>query len=486
MLRPSSQSPKENTMLKKSDFCKIVATLGPDTSTETAIEQLVLAGVCVFRFNCSHGSLPEYQQRVANIRKMEQKYHCSLGILFDLQGPKLRIGTFQNGPVTLQAGDSFQLDTNPAPGDATRVCLPHPEIFSVIKEGMDLLLNDGAVRLRVNTCTENTLQCTVQTGGVVSDKKGVNVPGVKLPISALTAKDRADLQTAEMLGADFIGLSFVQDPKDIMELRGLMKSKAHIIAKIEKPSAIEHLREIIDLSDTIMVARGDLGVETSPELVPVLQKKIISGCRKAGKPVIVATQMLESMIHHPVPTRAEASDVANAVYDGVDAVMLSAETAQGQYPVEAVTTMRRIIQTVESDHRYRKGLFLLERKNDSTKEGAVTAAAGVVASNMDTANVIVTFTDSGSTSLRASKQRIGGVPILALTPNVTTARHLSLVWGVTPIVVETLTNFDDMLAKARKAVLEQKLAKEGENVVITAGIPFGKAGTTNMLYVLSV
>lgn len=473
-------------MPKNTDFCKIVATLGPDTSTESAIEQLVQAGVCVFRFNCSHGSVPEYQQRVANIRKMEQKYNCTLGILFDLQGPKLRIGTFQNGPVTLQTGTVFTLDRNPAPGDSTRVCLPHPEIFAALKEGMELLLNDGSIRLRVDRFTKDTAHCTVLTGGELGDKKGVNVPGVKLPISALTAKDRSDLQTAEMLGADFIGLSFVQEPKDIMELRGLMQSHAQIIAKIEKPAAVEHLREIIDLADVIMVARGDLGVETSPELVPVLQKKIISGCRKAGKPVIVATQMLESMVTHLVPTRAEASDVANAVYDGVDAVMLSAETAQGQHPVEAVATMRRIIETVESDHRYRKGLVLLERKNDSTKEGAVTAAASVVASNMDTANVIVTFTDSGSTSLRASKQRVGGVPILALTPNVTTARHLTLVWGVTPIVVETLTSFDDMLTQARKAVLAQKLAKAGENVVITAGIPFGKAGTTNMLYVLSV
>lgn len=473
-------------MPKNTDFCKIVATLGPDTSTEQAIEQLVLAGVSVFRCNCSHGSLPEYQQRIANIRKMEQKYNCSLGVLFDLQGPKLRIGTFKEPTVTLREGEPFQLDMDTTPGDNTRVCLPHPEIFAALKEGMDLLVNDGTIRLRVDSFTKDTAHCTVRVGGILSNKKGVNVPGVKLPISALTAKDRADLQTAEMLGADFIGLSFVQEPKDILELRSLMKSNAHIIAKIEKPSAIEYLREIIDLADVIMVARGDLGVETSAELVPVLQKKIISGCRKAGKPVIVATQMLESMITNRVPTRAEASDVANAVYDGVDAVMLSAETAQGSHPIEAVTTMRRIIETVEADHRYRKGLTLLERKNDSTKEGAVTTAASVVATNMDTANVIVTFTDSGSTSLRASKQRVGGVPILALTPNITTARHLSLAWGVTPIVVDNLTNFDDMLAQARKAVLTQKLAQEGDNVVITAGIPFGKAGTTNMLYVLSV
>lgn len=473
-------------MFKNTDFCKIVATIGPDTSNENAIEQLVLAGVSVFRCNCSHGSLPEYQERVTNIRKMEKKYNRTLGILFDLQGPKLRIGTFKDYRIKLEKGDKFQLDMNPEPGDNTRVCLPHKEIFDAMKDGMDLLLNDGVVRLRVDSHTKNVAQCTVMAGGELSNKKGVNVPGVKLPLSALTAKDREDLKLAEMLGADFIGLSFIQKPEDVIELRSLMKSKAHIIAKIEKPSAIEHLREIIDLTDVVMVARGDLGVETSPELVPVLQKKIVSGCRKAGKPVIVATQMLESMIHNIMPTRAEASDVATAVYDGVDAVMLSAETAQGDYPIEAVNTMRRIIETVEKDHRYRKGLTTLERKNSSTKEGAITTAASVVANNMDTANVMITFTDSGSTTLRASQQRAGGLPILALTPNIVTARHLALVWGVTPVVIENLKNFEDMTAEVRKAVLAKEFAKEGDNVVVTAGIPFGQAGSTNMLYVLSI
>ena len=473
-------------MSKNTNFCKIIATLGPHTSNEKAIEQLVLAGVSVFRCNCSHGSLPEYQERVENIRKMERKYNLSLAVLFDLQGPKLRIGTFQEGSITLNTGDSFQLDLNPAPGDCTRVCLPHPEIFAAMQPGMELLVNDGVVRLQVEHFTTDSATCKVLAGGIVSNKKGVNVPGVKLPISALTDKDRQDLAIAEQLGADFIGLSFVQKPQDIEELRSLMKSKAHIIAKIEKPSAVEYLREIIDLSDVIMVARGDLGVETSPERVPVLQKKIISGCRKAGKPVIVATQMLESMVHNVMPTRAEASDVANAVYDGVDAVMLSAETAQGDYPVESVTTMRRIIETVEADPRYQKGLALLERKNDFTKEGAITTAASIVASNMDTANIIVTFTDSGSTTIRASKQRAGGLPILGLTPNVTTARQLAIAWGVIPILIENLNNFDDMLAAARKAVLEHGLALKGENIVLTAGIPFGKTGTTNMLYVLNV
>lgn len=467
-------------------FCKIVATLGPQTSTEESIEQLVLAGVSVFRCNCSHGSLTEYQQRVTNIRKMEQKHHCTLGILFDLQGPKLRIGTFKNGPILLKTGDKFQLDMNPEPGDNTRVCLPHPEIFAAMKPGMPLLLNDGVVRLQVDNFTPTSAQCTVTEGGPLSDKKGVNVPHVKLPLSALTAKDREDLKIAEMLGADFIGLSFVQAPEDIVELRRLMKSNAHIIAKIEKPSAVDHLRPIIDLADAIMVARGDLGVETSPELVPVLQKKIISGCRKAGKPVIVATQMLESMVQNAMPTRAEASDVANAVYDGADAVMLSAETAQGKHPIEAVVTMRRIIETVESDHRYRKGLSVLERRNDTHKEGAITAAASVVATNMDTSNLLVTFTESGSTTLRAAKQRTGGIPILALTPNITTARQLSVAWGVTPVVVDTMTRFEEMVKAAKLAVLERKLAKPGDNIVITAGVPFGQAGATNLLYVLTV
>lgn len=473
-------------MMISPTFCKIIATLGPDTSTESAIEKLVLAGVSVFRFNCSHGSVAEYQQRVKNIRTMEQKYKIPLGILFDLQGPKLRIGSFLHDQITLHAGDKFQLDMNPKSGDETRVCLPHPEIFAVLKEGLELLLNDGAVRLRVDSFTPDSAQCTVLTGGILSNKKGVNVPHIKLPISALTAKDRADLKTAEMLGADFIGLSFVQHPQDITELRGLLKSKAQIIAKIEKPSAVEHLREIIDLTDLIMVARGDLGVETSPELVPVLQKKIISGCRKAGKPVIVATQMLESMVHHVLPTRAEASDVANAVYDGADAVMLSAETAQGDYPIETVQTMHRIISTVEADHRYRKGLCVLERKNDTHKEGAITAAASVVAGNMDTANVMVTFTESGSTALRVSKQRTGGVPILALTPNITTARQLTAVWGVIPHIVDPMNHFEDMIVASRQAVLEHKLAQTGEHVVITAGVPFGVPGTTNLLYVLTV
>ena len=469
-------------MPKNTDFCKIVATIGPDTSNEKAIEQLVLAGVSVFRCNCSHGSLPEYQERVTNIRKMEKKYNCTLGILFDLQGPKLRIGTFKDYRIKLQEGNKFRLDMNPEPGDQTRVCLPHKEIFAAMKDGLELLLNDGVVRLRVDSHTADTADCTVIAGGELSNKKGVNVPGVKLPLSALTAKDKEDLKIAEMLGADFIGLSFVQEPEDIIELRSLMKSKAHIIAKIEKPSAIEHLREIIDLTDVIMVARGDLGVETSPELVPVLQKKIVSGCRKAGKPVIVATQMLESMIHNIMPTRAEASDVATAVYDGVDAVMLSGETAAGKHPVEAVKTMHNIIRTVEKDERYRQNLMRRDKIAGENTETAITVAAGVAARTVQTANVIVNFTDSGRTTLRTAKYR-PGVHILSLTPKITTARHMALVWGVTSVVVKDLQSFEDIAAEAGKAALHSGLVQKGQQIVVTAGIPFGHSGQTNLLYI---
>ncbi|WP_428898459.1 pyruvate kinase [Parelusimicrobium proximum] len=473
-------------MHKNKYFCKVVATLGPDTSTPEMIEKLVLAGVNVFRFNGSHGSYDEYIQRRDGIRAMEKKYNCSLAILFDLQGPKLRVGQFKNGPVFLKEGNKFTVDLSPEPGDESRVSLQHPEIFAVMHEGMELLLNDGIIRLRVDSFTSSSAQTTIMTSGELSDRKGVNVPGVKLPISAITEKDRADLKIAEEIGADFIALSFVQTADDIKELKSLMTSDAGIIAKIEKPSAVEHLREIIENSYGIMVARGDLGVEMRPEMVPVIQKKIITGCRKAGKPVIVATQMLESMIHNATPTRAEASDVATAVYEGADAVMLSAETANGKYPVEAVSTMRRIIETVEKDCRYRKNMTLVaDPGSANTSEGAITMAATVAANTMETANIIVNFTDSGRTTIRTSKQR-PCIPLLSLTPNIRTARKMSLVWGVTSIIVKDLETFDDISREAKQAVAGSGLASPGDQVVITAGIPFGKQGETNLLYVIKI
>lgn len=466
-------------------LCKIIATIGPASENAEMLEKLFLAGASVFRLNFSHGSEEEMAQRVRIIRDLEKKYKVCLGILADLQGPKLRVGKFQNGSVELKDGQTFTLDLSEVLGDETRVCLPHPEIFQAMHPGLELLLNDGLIRLKVEEHTAHSARTTVVTGGLLSNHKGVNVPGVKLPISALTAKDRKDLQIAEKLGVDFIGLSFVQQPQDLQELRSLMTSQARIIAKIEKPSAIDHLEDIVELADAVMVARGDLGVEVSTEMVPVLQRRIVDVCRRNGKPVIIATQMLESMITHITPTRAEASDVANAVYDGVDAVMLSGETAAGKYPQQAVSTMHNIIKTVENDERYLKNLIRRDPLSTHTAEAAITAAAWVAARAIQTANIIVNFTDSGKTTLKTAKFR-PGLPILSLTPKITTARHMALVWGVTSVIVKDLTNFDDISSEASRVSLESGLVKTGEKIVVTAGIPFGKSGETNLMYIVTV
>lgn len=472
-------------MLIHDTFCKIIATVGPASESPQMLEKLVRAGVSVFRINFSHGTEEEVTARFAAIRALEKKYDISLGILCDLQGPKLRVGTFANGAVQLKEGQAFTLDMTGVPGDETRVTLPHPEIFKAMHPGLELLLNDGLIRLRVERVEGDKALTTVTVGGTLSDHKGVNVPGVKLPISALTEKDRTDLKLAEKLGADFIGLSFVQQPEDLLELRSLMTGTADIISKIEKPSAIEHLNEIVALSDAVMVARGDLGVEVSTEMVPVLQRRIVDACRKVGKPVIIATQMLESMITHITPTRAEASDVATAVYDGVDAVMLSGETAAGSYPVQAVSTMNNIIKTVEGDERYRKNLIRRDKIDGQNAETAITVAAGISARAVQTANIIANFTDSGKTTLRTAKYR-PGVSILSLTPKVATARHMALVWGVTSVLVPDLTSFEDIAEQARQAALRSGLVQKGQNMVITAGIPFGRSGETNLLYIITI
>ena len=471
-------------MLIHDSSCKTIATSGPASQSPEMLEKLVLAGASVFRLNFSHGTEEEMRARVSAIRALEKKYDISLGVLCDLQGPKLRVGTFKNGSVMLKEGQKFTLDMTGEPGDETRVTLPHPEIFQAMHPGLELLLNDGLIRLRIDDHTADVAHTTVTVGGELSNHKGVNVPGVKLPISALTAKDREDLKLAEKLGADFIGLSFVQQPEDLLELRKLMTSEAQIISKIEKPSAIEHLTEIVALSDAVMVARGDLGVEVSTEMVPVLQRRIVDLCRSTGKPVIIATQMLESMIQNITPTRAEASDVATAVYDGVDAVMLSGETAAGKHPVEAVKTMHNIIRTVEKDERYRQNLMRRDKIAGENTETAITVAAGVAARTVQTANVIVNFTDSGRTTLRTAKYR-PGVHILSLTPKITTARHMALVWGVTSVVVKDLQSFEDIAAEAGKAALHSGLVQKGQQIVVTAGIPFGHSGQTNLLYIIT-
>jgi pyruvate kinase len=458
---------------------KIVATLGPASSSREMIGALFEAGVDVFRLNFSHGVQGDHRERVEIIRQVEKQMGRPIGIMADLQGPKLRLGTFAKGPVTLATGGRFRLDLDKAPGNGKRAPLPHPEIFQAMSVGTELLLDDGKVRLRVDTCGDDFAETEVMVGGTLSDRKGVNVPNAVLPLSALTEKDRSDLAFALDLGVDWLALSFVQRPEDVAEGRKLAAGRAGILVKLEKPLAIRHLDEIVDLSDAVMVARGDLGVEMPPEDVPPLQKQIIRACRQAGKPVIVATQMLESMIHSATPTRAEASDVATAVYDGADAVMLSAETAAGDYPREAVTIMNRIIARVEHDPLYRAAMDTTHPAPEHTQSDAISAAARQVARTIDAA-AIVSYTTSGATALRAARER-PDVPILVLTSNLQTARRLALLWGAHSVHSRDVSNFGDMVQKAIRTAHREGFAEPGARVVITAGVPFGTPGATNIL-----
>jgi pyruvate kinase len=467
--------------MRRQRKAKILATLGPASSSREQIAALFRAGADVFRLNFSHGTHEDHQARYELIRGIEEELKRPIGILMDLQGPKLRVGTFAGGSVELKTGGTYRLDLDEATGDATRAQLPHPEIFAAVKTGMNLLLDDGRLRLRVKTFGSDFVECDVLIGGKLSDRKGVNVPDVVLPLSPLTKKDRADLQFGIDLGCDWVAMSFVQRPEDVAELRKLIGGRAKVIAKLEKPAAIERLEEIIDLSDAVMVARGDLGVEMPPEDVPAIQKRIIAAGRKSGKPVVVATQMLDSMVHSPAPTRAEASDVATAVYDGADAVMLSAETASGQYPVEAVAMMSRIIERVERDPAYRQILDARHPDPQPTGHDAISAAAAQVAHTLSVA-AIVTYSTSGSTVLRVARER-PEVPILALTASLSTARALSLAWGAHCVQIPDLKRFSEMVERACSTALNEELAKVGERLVITAGVPFGTPGSTNILRV---
>jgi pyruvate kinase len=460
---------------------KIVATLGPSSTSREQIETLFKAGADVFRLNLSHGTHDDHRARYNIIRQIEHDTGRPIGILVDLQGPKLRVGTFAKGGETLANGARFRFDLDPTPGDENRAPLPHPEILSALRPDTNLLLDDGKLRLKVLDCAADFATCEVLVGGRLSDRKGVNVPDVVLPLSPLTKKDLADLTFGLDLGADWIALSFVQRPEDIAEARKLIQGRARIIAKLEKPAAIEHLQEIVDLSDAIMVARGDLGVEMPPEDVPSLQKRIIAACRLSGKPVVVATQMLDSMVLNPSPTRAEASDVATAVYDGADAVMLSAETASGQYPVEAVTMMNRIIERVERDPTYRRILNAHTPEPEATGNDAISAAAAQVAHTLSVA-AIVTYTTSGSTGLRMARER-PEVPILCLTSVLQTARQLALVWGIHCVISADLKRFSEMADKACRMAQREGFAQKGERLVITAGVPLGTPGSTNILRV---
>jgi pyruvate kinase len=467
--------------MRRQRKAKIVATLGPSSSSRAEIEALFLAGADIFRLNLSHGSHEDHKKRYDAIRAVEQDTKRPIGVLVDLQGPKLRVGQFRDGGVELMAGQKFTFDLDKTPGDNRRAPLPHPEILSALKPGVALLLDDGKLRMRVRRCSRDAAECEVEIGGRLSDRKGVNVPDVVLPVSPLTKKDRTDLSFGLNLGADWIALSFVQRPEDIAEARKLIGGRARIIAKLEKPAAIECLHEIVELSDAIMVARGDLGVEMPAEDVPSLQKRIISACRQAGKPVVVATQMLDSMVNSPTPTRAEASDVATAVYDGADAVMLSAETASGKFPLEAVAMMNRIAERVERDPFYRRILEAQQPEPEATGSDAISQAASQVAHTLSAA-AIVTYTTSGSTGLRVARER-PEVPILCLTSSLQTARNMALVWGTHCVVTPEPKRFSEMADRACRIAFREDFAKAGERIVVTAGVPLGTPGSTNILRV---
>lgn len=458
---------------------RIVATVGPASSRPEALRALFLAGVDVFRLNFSHGTHAEHRARLQAIRAIERDTGRAIGVLADLQGPKLRIGTFADGPVALRTGQAFRLDLDAQrPGDAQRVALPHPEIFQALVPGTELLLDDGKLRLRVQRCDAASADTEVLVGGPLSERKGVNVPGVVLPISALTPKDLADLDFALSLGVDWVALSFVQRPEDLDQARAIVGPRAALMAKLEKPAAVERLDAIVARADAVMVARGDLGVELPAEDVPAIQRRVVRACRRAGKPVVVATQMLESMVASPVPTRAEASDVATAVYDGADAVMLSAESASGRFPLEAVTMMDRIVCRTEADPFHREALEASHTPARAEAADAIGCATRRVASLLDVA-AIVACTSTGASALCMARER-PRAPILALAPQAAVARRLALAWGVHAVQADGLDEAG-MAEQAAGVARREGFAHPGDTLVLTAGLPFGTPGSTNLL-----
>lgn len=467
--------------LRRQRNVKIVATLGPASDTYEMIKKLFEAGADVFRLNMSHGTQDDIARRHAMICEVEVEVGRPIGILADLQGPKLRCGTFANGPVMLEVGAPFRFDLDPAEGDVNRVRLPHPEIFAALEVGSTLLVNDGKIRLRVVDCSPDHANTTVEVGGEISNRKGVNVPDVVLPLAALSNKDRSDLEFACELGVDWLALSFVQRASDVFEARELADGRAAILSKIEKPAAVKAFAEILDASDGIMVARGDLGVELPVYEVPPIQKRLTRACRAVGKPVIVATQMMESMITAPVPTRAEVSDVAAALYEGADAVMLSARSASGDYPIEAVSMMNSVAISVESDTNYRQVIEASRTPGRQRVSDAITVAAREVAETTQV-KAICCFSHSGTTALLAARER-PRVPIIALTPQVRTARRLALSWGLHCVVTEEVDRFKMAVISAARAARQYGFAAEDDKIIVTAGIPFGKPGTTNILRV---
>jgi len=454
---------------------KIVATLGPASDTKEMIAALFEAGADVFRLNMSHGTQDDIRARHKIIREIEVELSRPICILADLQGPKLRCGVFDGGPQMLEIGAQFRFDLDAAPGDKTRVCLPHPEIFKALEPGARLLVNDGKIALKVVECSDDH---------ALTEVLGVNVPDVVLPLAALSEKDLSDLEFACSLGVDWIALSFVQRPEDVTEAKELIKGRASVMVKVEKPAAVDRFDEILAVSDSIMVARGDLGVELPVQDLPPIQKRLVRACRNVGKPVVVATQMMESMISSPVPTRAEVSDVATAIYEGADAVMLSAESAAGDYPIEAVTTMNNVAIEVEKDPTYRTVIEASRTPSRERTADAITVAAREVAETTDVC-AICCFTHSGTTAILASRER-PMVPIIALTPMIGTARRLSLIWGLHCVMTGEVNRFKLAVVSAARAARQHGFANEDDKIIVTAGIPFNQPGTTNILRVAPV
>ena len=460
---------------------KIVATLGPSSSDYDTIKDLHLAGADVFRLNMSHGTHDEIAKRHKIIRQIEDELSSPIAILADLQGPKLRVGPFKNGIEELTENEKFRLDLKDELGTKNRVQLPHPEIFQALHEGAHLLINDGKIKLMVEKCGPDFADCLVLNGGEISDRKGVNVPDVILPLASLSEKDRADLEFICDLGIDWLALSFVQRAEDIVEARNLIAGRASVISKIEKPSAVKSFDDILKVSDGVMVARGDLGVELPVQNVPPIQKRLVRKCRAAAKPVIVATQMLESMIESPMPTRAEVSDVATAIYEGSDAIMLSAESAAGQFPIQAVETMNNVAIEVESDPTYTEVMEASRRAKRNSVADGIVSAAREIAETTDI-KAICCFTQTGTTALLTARER-PRVPIIALSSEIETARRLALTWGTNCVLSGNKTRFKEAVVSAVRAALAEGLANETDQVVITAGVPFNITGTTNILRV---
>lgn len=463
----------------RSRRAKIVATLGPASNNASTLQRLFVAGADVFRLNFSHGAHADHAKTHGLVRDLEKTLGRSSCILMDVQGPKLRLGTFKNDSVALTQGQDFILHLEQRDGDETGATLPHPEIFDAVEIGQRLLLDDGKVRLRITDLKPGEIHTRVEAGTKLSNRKGVNVPDAVLGLSALTKKDREDLAFGLELGVDWVALSFVQKPEDVIEARKIIGDKALICIKMEKPSALEHLDELVALADGMMVARGDLGVELPPEAVPAAQRKIIAACRRAGKPVIVATQMLESMITSPVPTRAEASDVANAIYEGADAVMLSAESAAGDYPIEAVTVMNKIIIETETSEFYDEKIAELGAQTEATGSDAISAAAATTAEALGT-KLIACHTRSGRTALRASRERPDG-HIIVVTPDQTVARRYQLAWGLHCLTTHGLTDMACFVRRAAQIASLEGYVRPGDIFVATAGVPFGEVGRTNTL-----